>query len=483
MLKLLQQFIQQENLFEPKTDKILLALSGGRDSCVLLNLLLQLGAKVGLAHCNFQLRREESTRDQLFCEQLAVNYGLELHLARFETAKYAQIHKLSVQEAARALRYGYFEQIRTEKNYQIVATAHHLNDSIETVLLNLGKGCGIRGLHGILPKQNYIIRPLLFATQAQIRAYAVGKNISFVEDSSNASDKYSRNFIRHHIIPNFVQIYPSFEPTFGENIQRFKQVEQLYTWGVDYWAEKTLFIPNRNDKNVLNISLLEQLEPKKNNLFHHDFLDKNGEFFGVNLEILATAPAPATLLYEWLQNLGFNPQQTAEMANQNTQIGAVWRSHSHQIRKEKTKLLVEKKLQEQSEQKNYFIANKWDDFPLVLSDKEQLKIEFNPTQREKESSTQPKGLILSAEKLIFPLIIRHPQPGDRFCPEGMGGKGKKVGDFLKDAGVKSTDKAKIWLLESNHQIAAVLDMRANHFFVGDSAKPEQMISCYVEKNK
>ncbi len=481
MLPLLQQFIQKNQLFNPQTDKILLALSGGRDSCLLLYLFLELRIKVGLAHCNFQLRGQESERDQVFCEELAAAYGLELHIGKFDTAEYAQIHKLSTQEAARTLRYGYFEQLRTAKNYQFVATAHHLSDSIETVLLNLGKGCGIRGLHGILPKQNFIIRPLLFATQAQIWAYVAAKNIAFVEDSSNTSDKYSRNFVRHHIVPKFCQIYPSFEPTFGDNIQRFGQVEQLYAWAANYWAEKAIFIPkntHKNEQEPLNISLDGKLNPKHSLTELLQKLGVNGDFFCINTSILELAPAPATLLHEWLHIFGFNPQQTEEMAHKNTQIGAIWSSHSHQISKEKTRLLVQSQKIAKFNPKTtavaenfQFIAHSWADFPLRLSENEILTVEFLPTEaniadeNDYLNPNSPKKIYINPAKIQFPLTIRHLRAGDRIQPAGMEGKSKKVADLLKDAGVKNTEKSKIWLLESNNQLAAVLNLRVSHAFM------------------
>jgi tRNA(Ile)-lysidine synthase len=253
-----KNFISQQNLFSPK-DKLLLAISGGMDSVVLCELCHQAGFDFAIAHCNFQLRGDESDRDENFVKQLAEKYNRQLFIKKFDTEKYAANHKLSVQVAARELRYGWFNEIvngqwsmvNREEKYQPsihhspftihhIATAHHLDDNIETVLMNFFKGTGIAGLHGILPKHGKIVRPLLFATKEELKQFAVANNLQWVEDSSNESDKYSRNYFRHQVIPRIEKIYPGAINNLYSNISRFRDIEILYQLSILEHKKKLL---------------------------------------------------------------------------------------------------------------------------------------------------------------------------------------------------------------------------------------------------
>ncbi|MEO6540828.1 MAG: tRNA lysidine(34) synthetase TilS, partial [Ferruginibacter sp.] len=214
LLKEFQQYIKAQNLFQPK-DKLLLAVSGGVDSVVLCELCKQAGYDFVIAHCNFQLRGEESERDENFVRELGKKYEVEVLVKKFDTNKYAQENKLSIQVVARELRYAWFNEllakIKNDLNPEGSAspfrglggllTAHHANDNTETLLMNFFKGTGINGLHGILPKQGNIIRPLLFAKKEELSAFAAANRLAFVEDSSNAADKYTRNYFRNQLIP------------------------------------------------------------------------------------------------------------------------------------------------------------------------------------------------------------------------------------------------------------------------------------------
>src|SRR5450755_4470878 len=245
-MSLLQRFIdniQNENLFQ-KNDRLLLAVSGGVDSVVLCELCSQAGFNFELAHCNFQLRGAESERDEAFVQSLGEKYSAKVFIKKFDTEKYAEEKKISIQVAARELRYEWFEELivsltnnpqpttnsYSETSYiahrtSYILTAHHANDNIETLLMNFFKGTGIKGMQGILPKQVKIIRPLLFAKKEEILSFAEENNLSFVVDSSNLSDKYTRNYFRNQLIPAVEKVFPRVEENLLNNIERFKDTE------------------------------------------------------------------------------------------------------------------------------------------------------------------------------------------------------------------------------------------------------------------
>ena len=214
MLHAFLTYINEQKLFEP-SEKVLLTVSGGKDSVAMLDLFCEANRNDGrfrfsVAHCNFQLRGKDSDDDQIFVENLCKENKVVFHTKTFETKTYAKKNKVSIEMAARTLRYEWFESIRQELNCDYIATAHHLNDSIETVLLNLTKGTGISGLKGISAKKGHIIRPMLFASRREIDDYVTKKNLSWKEDSSNASNDYQRNLIRNEVVPLLKKINPNF---------------------------------------------------------------------------------------------------------------------------------------------------------------------------------------------------------------------------------------------------------------------------------
>jgi tRNA(Ile)-lysidine synthase len=238
---------------QPSNCKLLLAISGGLDSIVLVDLVSKTGFDFAIAHCNFQLRGEESTRDENFVKNLGEKYGKEVFVIQFETESFANDNKISIQEAARKLRYDWFEELvhnpwstvhgqpTSHSPFTIqLLTAHHANDNVETLLFNFFRGTGISGLHGILPKQGNIIRPLLFAKREAIATYAKENDLDWVEDSSNASDKYSRNYIRHQVVPMMQTIFSNVEDNLLNNIERMGEAEQLYNQAIQLHKSKLL---------------------------------------------------------------------------------------------------------------------------------------------------------------------------------------------------------------------------------------------------
>src|SRR5690348_8368036 len=279
LLEKFKDYIRQYQLFQ-QGDKMLLAVSGGMDSVVLCDLFHAAGFPFGIAHCNFQLRGDESGRDEAFVRKMALEYKAAFHVIKFDTAQYASLHKLSIQVAARELRYNWFEQVRGENGYAFIATAHHLNDSIETLLMNFFKGTGIGGLHGILPKQGRLIRPLLFAKREAVQDYLQQHGLSFVEDRSNLSDRYTRNSIHLHIIPEIKKNFPELESNLADNITRFKEIEQLYL-------------------QALEIHLKGLIERR------------GAEVFIPVLKLLKSVPLN-TVAYELFKPFNFNFQQTLQ---------------------------------------------------------------------------------------------------------------------------------------------------------------------------
>ena len=233
---LLQKFQQHLKNNFPEINKntcVLLAVSGGIDSVVLTDLFAKSDLAFVIAHCNFKLRNEESDRDEAFVKALGNKYDKEVLVETFETNLYAEANKISIQEAARKLRYHWFYKLLKEKIASHVVTAHHANDNIETLLINFFRGTGITGLHGIPAKQNKILRPLLFASREEILAYVQEHDLDWVEDSSNLSDKYTRNFFRLKLLPELKEIFPSVEENLKHNLERFKEAEILYQQAID----------------------------------------------------------------------------------------------------------------------------------------------------------------------------------------------------------------------------------------------------------
>jgi len=251
-------FIKKHQLFS-SNHRLLLAVSGGVDSVVLCELCKEAGFDFVIAHCNFQLRGEESEQDNVFVEQLAAHYGAPFLTTRFDTEAYASEHKLSIQEAARKLRYHWFEAMLQQHRLQYIVTAHHLNDNIETMVMHFFRGTGIQGLRGMLPKQGHIVRPLLFATKETIRAFAVEKQLQWREDSSNVLDKYTRNFFRNQLLPLIQQVYPEAEQNLAHNLRRFADVEILYEQALQAHRKKLLFA--KGEEVHIPVLKLKKKEP------------------------------------------------------------------------------------------------------------------------------------------------------------------------------------------------------------------------------
>lgn len=430
MLIAFTSYIKKEKLFA-KTDTILLTVSGGIDSVVMSELFHQAGLKFGIAHCNFQLRGKESDGDENFVEALAEKYNVKFHSVAFDTSTFAKKNKLSIQVAARQLRYEWFEEIRMQFDYSFIATAHHQNDAIETVLINIVRGTGIAGLHGILPKQNKIIRPLLFTNKEQIELFAKKNKLKFREDSSNDSDKYVRNKIRHTIIPVLKEINPNLENSFTESIQNLRAVELIYKNEID--NKRKIIIREENGISTFSISELKKLAPIE------------------------------PYLFEFLHPFGFNSSTIQEITDSLKSIsGKQFFSATHRLIKDRDFLFVESRKPEVGSRETKKTLVKEKETKLNLGE---LKLTFKAQAKSPNTQLHSHNSIatIDFDKLKFPLEIRKWEKGDIFYPLGMKGK-KKLSDFFIDKKLSIPEKENTWLLVSDNKIVWVIGLRMDERF-------------------
>lgn len=418
-------YIKVQKLFQP-TDKILLAVSGGKDSIALANLFLEAKCSFAIAHCNFQLRGNDSDADEAFVKQLANENNIPFFSTRFQTKEFAKKHTLSTQMAARQLRYDWFEKIRIENEYDYIATAHHLNDNIETILLNLTKGTGISGIRGILPKKDKLVRPFLFASREMIDAYVSEKNLAWREDVSNESDDYQRNLLRHQVIPVLKQINPNLENTFERNIERFHAIEADFQKNFQYF--KTTVLRKENDTVFLKIQ---------------------------NIKYWQSA---SYYLEEILKEYGFNYFQSKEIFKSLDAIsGKIFHSETHEIIKDREELIIQPKKNQIFEELIIEEDTKEIEYNGLKISIE--KIDIDPQTFQRENGFE----YLDASKITFPLTIRPWQEGDWFIPLGMTGK-KKISDFLINKKMPLHLKKITFLLLSNQQVLWVIGQRIDNRF-------------------
>ncbi|MBN2635516.1 MAG: tRNA lysidine(34) synthetase TilS [Prolixibacteraceae bacterium] len=418
------EFIKNNQLFESH-QKVLLAVSGGIDSMVLLHLFEHSGFDYGIIHCNFQLRGEESDGDEEFLKQQVAAHGVPAFYETFETEEFAEINGISIEMAARELRYQYFEKMRLLHNYDFIATAHHQDDLIETFFLNLSRKTGIKGLTGISTKNGKIIRPLLFAGRKEIEDYATANFIDFREDSTNIEVVYQRNFIRHQILPLFNELNPAFKKNVLASIENLKDTERVYSGYLQ--KEKQKVLTTENDNTIIDIELLKE------------------------------TPFPETLLFEILTPFNFNSAVADEVySSLETNSGKQFYSKTHRVIKDRERLFITP-LTEQNENIYYIEKGDIELFrPLNLSVEKVAANGFNIIKNS-------NAACLDFEKLEFPLLIRKWKQGDYFQPLGMSGF-KKVSDFFIDEKIPLHEKENTWLLCSSEKIVWIMGLRIDNRF-------------------
>lgn len=449
-----QQYIHQHHLFQPK-DHLLLAVSGGVDSIVLTDLCFKAGYHFSIAHCNFQLRGEESDADETFVRSLGDKYKVEVMVKKFDTEEYAAANKLSIQEAARALRYTWFEELmnrQTPPSDELIKrtsssrptgtpdgathhsslithllTAHHADDNNETLLMNFFRGTGLHGLTGIPVANGKIKRPLLSFSKDELLAYAQEHQLQFREDASNRSSKYTRNFFRNEVIPAISKVYPQVNENLQDNINRFKEIEQLYQLSTQKLIQKLC----KQKGAELHIPVKQLMEYKNR-----------------------------ALIYEIIHPFGFSEKQIDEvMKLADSDSGKYIDAASMKFRIIK--------------HRHWFIIA-----PVISTEAQTIVIEESIQEVDYESgqltieklsiinyqlSTSQTIATLDASKIQFPLLLRKCKQGDYFYPLGMKRK-KKVARFLIDQKLSKTDKEKIWVLESNQRIIWVVGQRIDDRF-------------------
>lgn len=418
------KFVKEKQLFE-QNQKVLLAVSGGIDSMVLLHLFEKSAFEYGIIHCNFQLRDSESDGDEQFVRSQVLNHGVPAFFERFETKEFAQLNGISIEMAARELRYDYFEKIRVEHNFDFIATAHHLDDLIETFFLNLSRKTGIKGLTGIKEKTGNIIRPMLFTDRQEIENFASQNFIDFREDSSNNEIVFQRNFLRHNILPLFSELNSSFKKNILGSIENLKDAEQVYSGFLEEEKMKVVRY-SQNEVEILIDSLLDVSFPK-------------------------------LLLFEILSEYNFNSVVVGEIFNSiQTDSGKQFYSKTHRVVKDRNLLFITSI--EEKEERIFYIEK--DDIelfePLNLNLEKLPAIDFKIS---KESNIA----CLDLEFLEFPLLIRKWRQGDYFQPLGMTGL-KKLSDFFIDEKIPLHEKENIWILCSGKKIIWIMGHRIDNRF-------------------
>jgi tRNA(Ile)-lysidine synthase len=421
MLQKLKNHIQQNFSFLQEK-KLLVATSGGLDSMVLVHLFQKLKFNFALAHCNFQLRNLESDDDQKFVTNYAKQHNIPFFTTKFDTKKYSETHKLSTQVAARNLRYDWFNEILIQENFDYIITAHHADDLVETFMINLSRGTGLEGLTGIPSKNGNIIRPMLPFSRKEIEIYASENQLQWREDSSNVSDKYVRNKIRHHIVPVFKEINDSFLQSFQNTLEHLNQQQSLVDDAVLLVYEKV--VSEEKQQLKINISALLQYNNYK------------------------------AYLYQWLHKYGFTAW--------NDVYDLIYSQSGKQIFSENYVLLKDREY--------LLLSQKTTDFETVVihsvTENTNFPLNFSFCNTSNISNQNKNIIFVEESKLQFPLIIRKWNEGDFFYPAGMQGK-KKVSKYFKDEKFSQFQKEATWILESNNQIVWIIGHRADERF-----KPE-----------
>ena len=401
--------------------KLIIATSGGIDSMVLLHLFKSLNYEIAIAHCNFQLRGLESFEDQNFVHDYAVANEIPIFVTQFDTENFAKDYKLSTQVAARNLRYDWFHELLKTENYNFILTAHHADDNLETFIINLSRGTGLDGLVGIPSQNDKVIRPLLTFSRQEIENYAKENDIKWREDSSNASDKYLRNKIRHNIIPQLKELNENFLESFLKTQKYLKESQTMV-----------------EDATIM---IYQQVAKEVGDDIHFDLLK------------LKTLPNFRSYLYEWLQEFGFSAwNDIYDLVD--SQSGKVIYSNDYQLLKNRNYLILSP------------ISEYDDEVYFIEKNQLEVKIPINLSicQVDAISNTNQNTIFVDADKLSFPLQIKKWNEGDSFQPFGMYGKSKKLSKFFKDEKLSILEKQKIWILISDNQIVWIINLRQDERF-------------------
>ncbi len=431
MLKKVKSYIFDNNLLISGA-KVIVGTSGGADSIALLHILKQLGYECIVAHCNFHLRAQESDRDELFVQDIASKLKLKFHKVDFDTVENAATNKISIEMAARNLRYNWFEALRIELSADAIAVAHHADDNVETVLMNLTRGTGLRGMTGIPVRNKSVVRPLLCCSREEIIKYLQNNDLYFVTDSTNLKNDYVRNRFRNQVIPLLESINPSFRQTITETIGRFEDIETIY-----------------NEHLALVIKNLCVIE---------------NESTIIDTTIIKTKKYAKTILHEILSPCNFHIDTISNVLNGlGNAPGALFYSPTHQLLCDRNQLILSKRIER--ELNSYTIYTPEIEIQLPV----QLKISVRKFDGSINKSAQ--YATFDSSKLKFPLVLRQWQQADSFVPFGMKSH-KKVSDFFIDAKINRFEKENTWLLVSENKIAWIIGYRTDNRFAVDNNTTE-----------
>ncbi len=425
MVEQFLKYIHDERLFH-SSQRILLAVSGGADSMLMLHLFANTGFPVAVAHCNFELRGAESDGDEQFVAEYCDQHNLACYIKHFNTEDYAVQEGISIEMAARELRYHWFEELLEQKGFDFLATAHHQDDVIETFLINLSRGTGIKGLSGIQPKSGHIIRPMLFTNRAEILDYCLRIGITYRTDSSNSDVIFKRNLIRQRILPMLEQVNPAFRKNALKTIGNLQETGSLFQQRI---GEIKASVYSEDEQGIM-----------------------------IHIDKLLTLTPLRTILFELIREFGFQAEQIDDIIDSlNKGSGRKFFSDSYRLVKDRDYLLISPV---QATQNRVFYLNEDSaklSFPIRLS------IEKFDRPYDFRFSINPNVVDLDFDKLSFPLILRHWHEGEYFQPLGMKGL-KKLSDFFIDEKYSIPDKENAWILASGDQLVWIVGKRLDDRF-------------------
>lgn len=423
-----QQYIDAHDLFSKK-DSLLLTVSGGVDSMVLVFILQKLGYSFSVAHCNFQLRGADSEEDEKFVRDYCQQYQIPFYTQRFNTKEKSEKEGISIQMAARELRYDWFQELADENQLDYILTAHHADDQVETFLMHIVRGTGLKGLTGISSKKERIIRPLLFAFKDEILEYATKNNIPFRTDKSNDDTKYQRNYLRHEIIPNLTKINPNIRHTIIEEVQTFQGIYKFYQQGIQRLKTELVHLHETEDANKISIL----------------------ELAGRNIE--------APILYEILRDFQFNMDQVQAIFDAlNEQSGKQFISPTHTLIIDRAFLIIRETTETQIIKRTIFE----DDILFSSFPELQFSILNQWNMDEIIKAKDKKTAYFDYDLLTFPLTFRNWENGDKLQPLGMKGL-KKVSDILIDEKIDLHQKQSTFILKQNEEILWLCGIRQSNY--------------------
>jgi tRNA(Ile)-lysidine synthase len=432
MLEEFKNHIAENNLFRP-SDKILLAVSGGIDSMVMTHLFMSISANIGIAHCNFNLRGIDSEKDEEFVRKFADKNGIPFYNVSFDTTGYAAEKGISIQMAARELRYQWFEETRKQNGYDLISLAHNMNDNVETFIINLTRGTGIAGLTGMRPLFRNLVRPLLFASRSAISEYSARNKIAYREDRSNSDTKYIRNKIRHEILPLLREINPSFDITISETADRFGDIYSIVTEYISEIRKKAA--SSRDNMVIIKLKEIKGLSPKR------------------------------TILYELFRPYGIVPGQLNDLLSLSEgKTGSVMMTRTSRLVKNRNEIIIVPAIEDSGKTINIESPADFLKVPGCIS------ASVNKIEGSFRISSSPKTACLDAAKVRFPMVVRYWRQGDYFYPLGMSSR-KKLSDYFIDMKYSLPEKEKQLILEADGKIVWLIGNRIdNRFRITDKSR-------------